>query len=331
VTNLALIGCGYWGPNYARTIAQVPGARLAWCCDVSEAALERIREEYPGVKTSHDYRKVLRAPDCDAVIVAVPTQHHVAIASAALAAGKPVLVEKPVAPDARAADELADLAERSGLVAMVGHIYVFNPDFRAVLDRVRGGELGTLRSLRCERVGFSPIRDDVDALWDLAPHDVAMLLKLTGSLPDLVFAAGNDYVRKGRADVVFATFRFPGGAVAQLNVSWDFPEKVRKLTVVGDRGIAIFDDGAAEEKVREFVRGATVPEPGSRECEVIFPPPAAGNPLALQIIEFLAAIERGHAVESDLREGAAVIRVLEALTESMRSARPIALLESVPT
>lgn len=331
MTNLALIGCGYWGPNYARTIAQVPGARLAWCCDLSEAALDHMRAEYPGVKTTHDFRDVLRAPDCDAVIVAVPTQHHAALASAALAAGKPVLVEKPVAPNAREADELAALAERSGLVAMVGHIYVFNPAFRAVLERVRGGELGTLRSLRCTRVGFSPLRDDVDALWDLAPHDVSMLLKLTGSLPDLVFAAGNDYVRKGRADVVFATLRFPGGAVAQLDVSWDFPEKVRKLTVVGDRGIAIFDDGAPEQKVREFVRGAAVPEPGSRECEIVVPLQPAGNPLALQIVEFLAAIERGSALESDLREGAAVVRVLEALTESMRSSGPVALLEGVPT
>jgi len=331
VTNLALIGCGYWGPNYARTIAHLAGARLAWCCDVSDAALGRIRAEYPSVKTSHDFRDVLRAPDCDAVIVAVPTEHHAALAAAALAAGKPVLVEKPVAPDARAADELAALAERSGLVAMVGHIYVFNPAFRDVLERVRRGELGTLRSLRCTRVGFSPIREDVDALWDLAPHDVSMLLKLTGSLPDLVFAAGNDYVRKGRADVAFATLRFPGGAIAHLDVSWDYPEKVRTLTVVGDRGIATFDDGAPEQKVREFVRGAPVPQPGSRECEIVVPQSPAGNPLALQLVEFLAAIERGRAVESDLREGAAVVRVLEALTESMRTARPVTLLEGVPT
>jgi predicted dehydrogenase len=331
LTNLALIGCGYWGPNYARTIAKVPGARLAWCCDLSDSALAGIRADYPGVKTSRDFNDALLAPDCDAVIVAVPTRDHVAVATAALAAGKPVLVEKPVAPGARQAEELAALAERRGTVAMVGHIYIFNPAFRAVLERLRSGELGTLRSVRCVRVGFSPIREDIDALWDLAPHDVSMLLKLTGSLPEVVFAAGNDYVRAGRADVAFATLRFPGGAVAQLDVSWDFPEKVRKLTVVGDRAVAIFDDAAADHKVYEYVRGAPVPEPGSRECELVRPEPPAGNPLALQLAEFLAAIKRGRALESDLREGAAVVRVLEALTESMVTGRPVALLEAAPT
>jgi len=330
LTNLALIGYGYWGPNYARTIAQVPGARLTWCCDLSEEALVRIRAEYPGVKTSRNFKDALRAPDCDAVIVAVPTRDHVAVASAALAAGKPVLVEKPVAPDMRQAEELIALADRCGTVAMVGHIYFFNPAFRALLGRVRAGDLGTLRSLRCSRVGFSPLREDIDALWDLAPHDLSMLLKLSGSLPARVFAAGNDYFRTGRADVAFATLCFPGGLVAQLDVSWDFPEKVRKLTVVGDRGIAVFDDTAADHKVSEYVRAAVVPDPASRECELSWPVATGGDPLALQLLEFLAAVKRGHAVESNLREGAAVVRVVEALTESIASGKPVDLLEVAP-
>jgi predicted dehydrogenase len=331
LTNLALIGCGYWGPNYVRTIEQVPGARLTWCCDVSESALEWVREAYPGVKTTRDYRAVLRAPDCDAVIVAVPTQYHFAVAADAIAAGKPVLVEKPVTPDARQAEELAALAERRGVAAMAAHIYQFNPAFRSVLESVRGGKLGTVRSLRCKRVGFSPIRDDVDALWDLAPHDVSMLLKLAGAPPETVFATGNGYVRPGRSDVVFATLRFPGGIVALLDVSWDFPEKVRELTVVGDRGIAIFDDGATEHKVREYRRGATIPDDGSRECDLVRPEQGSGNPMAAQLQAFLDAIARGRALESDLREGAMVVRVLEALSESMASGQPVALLAGAAT
>jgi predicted dehydrogenase len=326
LTNLALIGCGYWGPNYARAIEQVSGAGLAWCCDVSDDALERVRDAHPGVKTAHDYREVLRASDCDAVIVAVPTEFHVAVASDAIACGKPVLVEKPVAPSARAADALAELAERHGVVAMAGHVYMFNPAFRALLDRVRAGKLGTVRSLRCKRIGFSPIRDDVDALWDLAPHDVSMLLKIAGSLPETVFATGNAYVRAGRPDVAFGTLRFPGGLIAQLDVSWDFPEKVRELSIVGDRGIAVFDDGALDEKVREYRRARAVPADGSRDCRVFREKSGRGNPLALQVAAFLEAIARGRATESDLREGAAVVRVVEALGESMASGCPVSLL-----
>ncbi len=319
---LGLVGFGYWGPNYAKSVAAVDGAELTWCADVSPAALARASELYPGLRVTTDAGELAAAADCDAVIVAAPTSLHAQIARAVLAAGKPVLVEKPLTDRADTAEALAREAAAAGAIAMTGHIYLFNPAVAVLIDEIRSGRLGTLRAMTASRMAFSPIRPDVDALWDLAPHDIAMFLAFSDAMPERVFAARNAYMRADRADVVFATLEFPGGAIADLRVSWDYPFRERVVSVIGSRETVVFDDGAAE-KLTRYRAAADAPDNRDGVTEKLAH--GAESPLVEQIRHFAACVRDGRRSPVDFDAGARVVRVLTALAESAQSGRPVTL------
>lgn len=323
---LGLVGFGYWGPNYAKSIAALDDAELVWCADVSPAARARAQELYPGLKLTADPAELAAAPDCDAVIVAAPTSLHAEIARTVLAAGKPVLVEKPLTDRADTAEALAREAAAAGAIVMTGHIYSFNPAVREMRARIGRGELGTIRAMTASRMAFSPIRPDVDALWDLAPHDVAMFLEFAGAMPVRVFAAGNAYIRAGRSDVVFATLEFPNGAIADLRVSWDYPFRERLVTVVGSRGTMAFDDGAAE-KLTLYRADAEAPDNRDGAVEKIAH--GAESPLVEQIRHFVACVRERRPSPVDFEAGARVVRVLTALGKSAESGQPVMVEEPV--
>lgn len=323
---LGLVGFGYWGPNYAKSVGAVEGAELRWIADVSPAALARARELYPHAKLTADVRELCAADDCDAVIVAAPTSLHAEIARAVMAARKPLLVEKPLTDRADTADALARDAAQLELPVLTGHVYHFNPAVAVMRERVRSGSLGELRAMTASRMAFSPIRPDVDALWDLAPHDVAMFVELAGALPERVHAEGNAYIKAGRADVTFATLRFPGGAVADLRVSWDYPFRERTLSVVGSRGTIVFDDGATE-KLSLYRAERDAPANRDGTCEKL--PHAADAPLTAQIRHFVDCARTGRRTEVGFDEGARVVRVLAALERSAATGRPV-MLEAEP-
>ncbi|HZO95342.1 MAG TPA: Gfo/Idh/MocA family oxidoreductase [Candidatus Baltobacteraceae bacterium] len=321
-----LVGFGYWGPNYAKSIAAVEGAELTWCADVSDAALARARELYPHLRLTKDVRELASASDCDAVIVAAPTSLHDAVARVAIGAGKPVLVEKPLTDRADTAEALARDAAAAGALTMTGHIYTFNPAVAELAARIRAGELGAIRAMTASRMAFSPIRPDVDALWDLAPHDVAMFLQFAGALPVRVFAARHAYMRADRADVVFATLEFASGAIADLRVSWDYPFRERVVSVVGSRGTVVFDDGAAE-KLTWYRAAADAPDNRDGTVEKI--PHGGESPLVAQIRHFAECVRERRPSPVDFDAGARVVRVLGALTESAERGAPVALEEAV--
>lgn len=325
---LGLVGFGYWGPNYAKSISAIDGAQLTWIADVSDAALARARELYPQARLTQDVRELCAASDCDAVIIVAPTSLHDELARLAMTAGKAVLVEKPLTDRTASADALAlDTARFDGPV-MTGHLYHFNPAVAVIADRIRSGALGTLRAMTATRMAFSPIRPDVDALWDLAPHDVAMFLEFAGQLPERVYAEHSAYIRAGRADVAFATLRFRGGAIADLRVSWDYPFRERIVSVVGSRETIVFDDGAAE-KLTLYHAGDDAPD--NRDGTVEKLPHPGEQPLIAQIRHFVECVRSGRRTEVDFDAGARVVRVLAALDRSAETGLPVTLEPALAT
>lgn len=324
---LGLVGFGYWGPNYAKSMASVEGAELAWCADPSEAALRRAAEALPQARLTRNFQELIDADDCDAVIVAVPTSVHASVAHAALDAGKPLLVEKPLSDRYEAASALARAARERDAIAVTGHLYLFNPAVRTMLERVRSGELGALRYMSASRMAFSPIRPDVDALWDLAPHDITMFLSFANAEPIRVYAAQTAYMRADRADAVFATLEFPGGVIASLQVSWDYPFRERLIRIVGSRETLVLDDTAPSEKLLAYRAGADAPD--NRDGTIAHPPYAPDQPLVEQVRHFVDCVRRGVRSPIDFELGARLVRVLEALTESATTHRPVELLSAV--
>ena len=251
---MAVLGAGAWGRNHVRVLSGLPGCRLAAVADASAEARSRVRRENPGVALLADAREALRDPSIDAVVVATPSETHAAMASAALKAGKHVLVEKPLSLSSSDARRLSRLAGRR--ILMVGHLLLHHPGFRKVLELARRGELGKVLYAYAQRLNLGIIRKHENALWSLAPHDLSMILYLFGKVPSSVVARGGAYVQKGRHDVAFLALSFPGGAVAHVHVSWLDPHKTRRLTVVGDRRMAVFDDMEPVEKVRVYEKRA---------------------------------------------------------------------------
>lgn len=308
-----LVGYGYWGPNYARIIDDANGMELAWCCDVSEAAREAAGARYPSAKVTADYRELIEAPDCDAVIVAAPTKYHFEIAKAALEARKHTLVEKPLTDSHSTAAELAEIAQAAPVTAMIGHVFLYHPAVRYIEAELKAPETGAIRFICSSRMGYSPIRQDVDALWDLAPHDISMIHAFMGERPVEAFAVGNAYYAAGRADVVFGTLRFARGALASLRVSWAYPFKERRLDVVAQNKTLCFDDLAAQKLTRY-----AGPE-RDRAGIVTYPALETAEPLRAQLNHFAECIQTSAPPLTGFQEGEAVVSTLDALTQSMRS------------
>jgi predicted dehydrogenase len=341
---VGLIGLGYWGPNYARVISELPETSLVIACDASADAIELVRVRNPGTRTTTDASEVMSADDVDAVVVATPTSTHFELTLAALDAGKHVLCEKPLASTVSECDELVAAADAAERTLFVGHTFVYNPAVRHLRALVDSGEIGRVLYCHAARTGLGPIRQDVNALWDLAPHDIAILLYVVGHAPTMVAATGQAFLQPGVEDVVFLQLRFDGGAIAAVHLSWLHPHKVRQLTVVGDRRMVVFDDVASDEKLRIFDRGASYESVSEaargtdfgeykaiiRDGEIRIPKVAPAEPLKEQVAHFVHCCLTGATPESGGEEGRRVVATLEAATESLRAGgMPVAL--AVPT
>ncbi|HEY1656518.1 MAG TPA: Gfo/Idh/MocA family oxidoreductase [Candidatus Tumulicola sp.] len=321
---LGLIGCGHWGKNYAATIAAMDDVVLAWCADTFAQARERARALHPNVRLTADLHELLAAPDCDAVIVAAPPQQHAAVARAAIAARKPVLVEKPLATTVVEARELAAVARTAGIAAVSGHVYLFHPVVVEILERIRSGKTGRLRFMSASRaftrLASSEDRPDVDALWDLAPNDLAMFVAFAGALPERVFCAYSAFFRADLADAAFAVLEFPGGLIGELRVSWDYPRRERLVTVVGASEALWFDDDA-ETKLLCYA-GPPVDLAGRRGVAV----PCSSVPaLTEQIRHFVAVVRSGERIRAPFDFGVDIVRILEALSQSATTGTAVRL------
>lgn len=322
---LAQVGLGYWGPNLLRNFAALPGCTIATVCDRDERALHKIASQYPGVRTTTDYESLLADPQLDAVVIATPSPTHAMFAAAALRAGKHVFVEKPLALNRADAELLVALAAQYDRRLMVGHLLIYHPALVRLAGLLADGTLGTLRYVTAQRLNLGVVRRDENVLWSLAPHDVAVLLHLVGSLPKSVAAHGAAFLQPGVEDVAFLTLHFPGGEIGNIHVSWLDPNKTRRFTVVGSHQMAVFDDMSAGEKLRVYDQGVNVPDYASygealtlRFGDVLIPRLDLREPLRLECEHFLEAVRTNTTPRSDGMAGLAVVRVLEAAEYSLK-------------
>jgi predicted dehydrogenase len=324
-TRVAIIGAGYWGTNYIRIFGEFGDARVVAVCDSRAERLDELRRSFP-VRVTDDAAEAATLPEADAVAIVTDASTHRRLAGMALEAGKHVLVEKPLTTTSKDASELIDLAERRGRTLMVGHTFLYNPGVRAVKEYLAAGEVGEVYYLYSQRTSLGPIRSDVNAIWDLAPHDIAILNYLLGLTPAWVSAVGANPVRSGPEDVGFITLGYPGGIVGHIHVSWADPHKVRQVVVVGSEKRVVFNDMDSLERVRVFEKGVKRIDDSARYGEhtlhlrdgaIMSPPIPALEPLKNQCGAFIHAIRGREAQVTDGAQGREVVRVLEAIDKSV--------------
>jgi len=318
--NLALIGAGYWGKNLARNFHQL-GA-LAMVCDASDEILAQQAQACPGIRTTKSVEDVLSDASVTRIAIAAPAARHYELSKRALAAGKDVFVEKPLALASKEGEELAELAEEKGLILMVGHLLQYHPCVRAIQQLLAQGELGKLQYITSNRLNLGKIRREENALWSFAPHDLSVILSLVGGeLPDQVRCIGEAFLNSGVADVTLTTLRFPGGVNAHVHVSWINPFKEQKLTVVGSHAMLVFDDTLSWREKLVLYRqplvwsGGHVPETKKSTGEQAEVP--EDEPLRVECAHFLECCDQRKAPITDGREGLRVLQVLNAAQQSL--------------
>ena len=322
---IGVVGFGYWGPNFVRVLRSLPDCQLVGVADLRAEARAAAAAMYPGLAVFADLDGLL-AGGLDACIVATPASTHFEIGSRLLEAGVDILVEKPLALRVEDGVRLAELARSRNRVIMVGHLLEYHPGLVQFRELVRSGELGELYYLYTTRVNLGKVRAAESALWDLAPHDVSAIRFLTDAKPLHVSAQGGTYLRKGLEDVVFATITFEGGIVANLHVSWLDPHKVRRITVVGNRRMAVFDDMEPSEKIRIIDKGIDTTEHyesfqdaiTERIGDIRIPPVRPGEPLKVEAQHFLDCVKSRSAPRTDAASGIRTLSVLEAIETSIR-------------
>ena len=324
---IAIMGCGYWGRNYVRLCHELPEARVVAVCDGDVERLDGVAAVEPGAFLTTSIDDALAQPGVDAAIVCTPATTHHTVASRCLRAGVHVLLEKPMAVTTAEADDMLELADASGLTLMVGHTFLFNLGVRKLREYIDRGEVGRIYYLYSQRTNMGPIRDDVDALWDLAPHDVSIFNYLLGGEPEWVSAVGACALGRPRADVGFVSLGYRGGVVGHIHVSWADPFKVREVVVVGSHKRILFNDTDPLERVRVFNKGIAVAQPESptfgeftfllRDGDIVSPLIEPSEPLKDQCVHFLDCVRSGRRPLSDGRLGRGVVRVMEAIDRSL--------------
>ncbi len=319
---VGVAGLGYWGPNLARNFAMIPGCELTWLCDASDPARAKLGQAHPTARVTADLQELLEDPELDAVALATPVPTHAELATRVLDAGKHCFVEKPLATTAADAQQAVDAAERADRTLMVGHLLEYHPAVDRLHDLLGGGELGDLYYVYGNRLNLGKLRSDENALWSLGAHDVSVVLALIGEEPVECLAHGSSYVREGVEDVVFCYLRFGSGAVAHLHLSWLDPHKERRLTVVGSKRMATFDDMQIEGKLTVYDKGfdedaRSWGEYIARSGDIYSPRIPNVEPLRLECEHFVDCLRTGATPRSDGHSGLRVVRVLEALQRSL--------------
>ena len=332
---IGVVGLGYWGPNLVRNIVDSPAATLGWLCDANPRALATVARRYPTARHSTDVAEMLSDPELDAVIVATPISTHHAIAAVALDAGKHVWVEKPFASSSVEAADLIERAESAGLVLLPGHTFLYSPPVVRIKELIDAGELGDIFSVSMSRVNLGLHQSDASVLWDLGPHDFSILRYWLEDVPSEVSAMTRSCVFPDIPDVAFVNMRFASGTIANLELSWLSPSKLRRTTIIGSSKMVVYDD-TSPEPVRVFDSGASLPDPESfgefqlsyRTGDIVSPRIDATEPLALEVADFCSAVLDGTPLRSNCAIGLDVVRTIEAVEESLPAPGDA---DSVPT
>jgi len=325
-----VVGAGHWGPNLIRNFDNQARSRVRWIVDTDRERLKVAGTRFPGASCSTDMADALADHRVHAMVIATPTTTHAALTRAALESGRHVMVEKPLTTEASSARALSELATRSGLVLVVGHVFVHNPAVQWVKQRLAAGELGRLYYASSSRTNLGPIRTDVNVAWDLAAQDIAIFDYWLGASAESVSAQGHGWLNGGNQDAVFATLRYPGEVLVHLHVSWLNPRKVRHITVVAEQRMLTYDDSNPEEPIRIYDKRA-IPRSSAplfvdtyaafrsqvHSGDITIPPVRMGEPLQLECMHFLDCIEDGRTPLTGGPQAVAVVETLEAIDRSM--------------
>jgi predicted dehydrogenase len=332
---VAVVGLGYWGPNLVRNLHEVGTADPVSVCDSRPAALDGVLRRFPALRATTRFEEILADRSVEAVAIATPVSTHFELASAALRAGKHVFVEKPLAWTAAEARELEALSGQTGRTLMVGHLLRFHPGVVKLRELIDEGELGDVLYVYGNRQNLGVIREDENALWSLGVHDISVVLYLLGGRPVEVSARGESYVRPGVEDVVFGYVKLATGQVGHLHLSWLDPHKMRKMTVVGSKRMAVFDDMESDRKVTVYDKGPVQIAPGkisTHTGDITIPAISREEPLRIECRAFIEAVRSGDPSHpANAAEGVAVVEVLEAMQRSLEGSGAAVALEAAAT
>lgn len=324
---LAVIGCGYWGPNLVRNFVQSNKLEGVICCDLDPKRLDRMKTLYPSVEVLTDYKELLEREDLDAVAIATPVKTHHPIAKDFLLHGKHVLVEKPFTHSYDTALELIKLAEEKKLILMVDHTFEYTAAVNKIKSIIENGELGKILYISCVRVNLGLFQPDINVVWDLAPHDISTILYIMGEIPVSVNCQGKAHYHAGIEDVATTTLNFKNGVIAFIHSSWLDPNKIRKTTIVGSRRMLVYDDIESQEKIKIYDKGVEVPPYydtyadfhfSYRYGDIYSPRIEDYEPLKKECEHFIDCIKRKIPPLTDGYSGLRVVSILEAASKSLR-------------
>lgn len=324
---IAVIGCGYWGPNLVRNFVQSNKVRDLICCDLDSKRLARMKNLYPSVAVLTDYRELLEIPDLDGVAIATPVKTHYPIAKDFLSRDKHVYVEKPLTHSYETALELVKLAEEKKRALMVGHTFEYTAAVNKIKEIVECGELGKILYISCTRVNLGLFQPDINVVWDLAPHDVSIILYIMGETPVSVNSQGKAHFKTDIEDVATTTLNFKNGVIAFIHNSWLDPNKIRRTTIVGTRKMLLYDDIENQEKIKIYDKGIQVPpyydtfadfQFAYRYGDIYSPRIEDYEPLRKQCDHFIECIREGRPPHSDGYNGLRVVSILEAASKSLK-------------
>lgn len=328
--NVALIGCGYWGPNLARNFFENSKYRMAWCCDLQPARLKVLQNRHPTVKITTNYQDIVKDSSVEAVAIATPLFTHYPLAKQFLDAGKHVFVEKPLTHSYRSADELFRRARRARKVLMTGYTYLYSPYVQKIKSIIDSGTMGDLRYIQSKRVHFGHLKPNEGVLWDLVPHDLAVMLHWTKITRCDVSCSGNDHFGRGHHDTVSLNITSPEGPGAYVFASLLAPLKMRNMIVAGTKKMIFYNDARAEEKIKVFNQFAVTMSNAFKDVpfnykmgHVHSPHVSSREPLQIEIDDFASCIERGGLPRSGEHFSLRVLRLLEAADHSLRTGRTI--------
>jgi predicted dehydrogenase len=335
-TTIGVIGCGYWGPNLARNFNQLPTSRVKYCCDLEEKRLKHMKSLYPTIETTVRFQDLIEDPEVDAIAIATPVSSHYPLAKACLEGGKHVLVEKPLTGKISEAEELVDIADKKGLVLFTGHTFIYNAAVQKMKELIETEELGETYYVSSVRVNLGLFQEDINVIWDLAPHDISIMNFLFGCDPVTVCTHAKSYIRKGIEDVAFLVLQYPKNITAHIHVSWLDPCKIRRTTLVGSKKMLVYDDTSTLEKIRVYDKGVDMQphydtfgefQLAYRFGDIIVPKIHDVEPLKSECSHFVECIKNGTVPRSDGRAGLSVVKVVERACESAKLGGAPLLLE----
>jgi len=333
-TRMALIGLGGWGSNIFKALERIDEVQLIAVCDQDAARLDAVAKRNPHITPFETVDALISGCEMDAVAVATPSPTHAKLARTFLELGMPVFVEKPMTLSVSDAEELVDISRKKQLPLMVGHLLIYHPAVELTKAIIDSGELGDIYYIYSKRINLGVVREDENALWSLAPHDVSLVNHFMEGLPHGISAHGSSFLRKGVEDVVFCNIDYPNGCMAQIHVSWLDPHKERKLVVVGSKKMLVFDDMQSNEKIRIYNKGADVkPTTGFGEAiqvrhgDITIPLVPGTEPLVKEMKHFVSCVREKTEPISGPEEGLAVVRVLEAAQRSLKSGGEVETLD----